>query len=66
MYLSSAFILFQGLTAEENVSIDNVGGDLVVSAALNQINIVASPRASIASFQAVLRTTTYFSTRPLE
>lgn len=67
--LSSAIILFSGLLSEvENITVTNPM-DFTIStfgSLPNNIQIAASPSAPISSFQEVLRSVTYTTTRALE
>lgn len=63
--LSSAIILFPGLSPEqENITVTNPL-DLTVTSLPNQILISASPSAPITAFAQVLRSVTYSTSRPL-
>ena len=63
--LSSAIILFPGLSpVQETITITNPL-DLTITSLPNQILISANPSASLSAFTQVLRSVTYSTSRPL-
>ena len=64
--LSSAIIFFEPLVADQNISVVEQEGFSITSLPTQILITPSQGVASIASFQTILRSTTYFTSKPLE